>query len=451
MIYVPICIHRIFEFLQEPPFVFRNTSGQEVMYEGYSIDVMNDVAERVGFTYTIRECDGGVYGNLDSDQRWTGCVGNILKGDADIIVGAMTVTADRETVVDYTLPYYDFAGIQILMRKQKQQVNIFYFADVFSNAAWLCLGGVIALTSILLLLFDKYSPGPGFSKNVEKREEFKFNLHESIWFVVGSITMAGGGDPPRSFSARLLVAGFWFFSVIMMSTFTANLAAFLTVSRLGVTVSSLDDLAEQSDIKYSVVAESSVANYFERMAAIEENFYSMWKEMSLGTAENGNSSFAVWDYPLGDKYVTIWKSIRKTGFIKTSDAAIDKVLSENFALLTDSPIIKYITSRNCELTAIGDQFSVRPYAFALKEKSVYTKKISAAILDLQQDRKLETYKRKWWDDGKVSCPEDTSNQGLDLQSLTGSFLVVVMGIVSGVIVLGIELLWIKAKVTKKVI
>ncbi|XP_050390558.2 ionotropic receptor 25a [Patella vulgata] len=435
----------------EPPFVFRNQSGTGVTYYGYSIDVMNDIAERIGFTFTVRECDDGLYGNLDSNQLWNGCVGNILKGDADIIVGAMTVTADRETVVDYTLPYYDFAGIQIMMKKQTQQVNTFYFADVFTSQAWLCLGGVIALTSVLLMLFDKYSPAPGFCKNPDYQDQPTFNLHESIWFVIGSLTMSGGGEPPKSFSARLLVAGFWFFSVIMMSTFTANLAAFLTVSRLGVSISSLDALSAQSEVKYSAVAHSSVMNYFERMAAIEENFYTLWKNMSLGQNNEGggNNSFAVWDYPLGDKYVTIWRAIQSTGFVSDTQAGIDKVSSENFALISESPIIKYLTSRDCDLTSIGDQFSVRPYAFALKENSVYTKKISAAILDLQQDRRLETYKRKWWDDGKVSCPEDTSDQGLDLQSLTGSFLVVVMGVCSGVLVLVVELLWTRVRAHKR--
>ena len=38
-----------------------------------------------------------------------------------------------------------------------------------------------------------------------------------------------------------------------MSTFTANLAAFLTVSRMGTTIASLDELAAQSDVRWGVV------------------------------------------------------------------------------------------------------------------------------------------------------------------------------------------------------
>lgn len=43
---------------------------------------------------------------------------------------------------------------------------------------------------------------------------------------------AGGGEAPRALSGRLIAATWWVFGFIMIATYTANLAAFLTVSRL---------------------------------------------------------------------------------------------------------------------------------------------------------------------------------------------------------------------------
>ena len=120
--------------------------------------------------------------------------------EADVIVGALTVTAEREEVVDFTLPYYDFAGIQILMKKPDTNVNLFYFVDVFTTEAWLCLLGVIVLTSILLFVFERFSPRPeepGNGRGCRGGEEEEcevpkaFDLKESIWFVIGSVTLAG--------------------------------------------------------------------------------------------------------------------------------------------------------------------------------------------------------------------------------------------------------------------
>ena len=118
-----------------------------------------------------------------------------LLQEADVIVGALTVTAEREEVVDFTLPYYDFAGIQILMRKPDTNVNLFYFVDVFTTEAWLCLFGVIILTSILLFVFERFSPRgeeSGTKGGAEENDGPKaFDLKESIWFVIGSVTLAG--------------------------------------------------------------------------------------------------------------------------------------------------------------------------------------------------------------------------------------------------------------------
>ncbi|XP_005092578.2 uncharacterized protein LOC101847409 [Aplysia californica] len=147
----------------EPPFVFRNDSGGGVpRYYGYSMDVLDEISRRVGFSYTVRECDRGGYGVLKNGE-WTGCIGNVVRGEADVVLGALTVTAERDRVVDFSLPYYDFAGIQILMKRQAAEINLFYYANVFTTFAWCCLGAVVVATSLLLYAFEKFT-SPGYRK-----------------------------------------------------------------------------------------------------------------------------------------------------------------------------------------------------------------------------------------------------------------------------------------------
>ncbi|KAI8797695.1 glutamate receptor ionotropic, kainate 4, partial [Biomphalaria glabrata] len=463
----------------EPPFIFRNTS-EPGSYYGYSMDVLTEIAKTVGFTFTVRECDEGGYGMLENGI-WNGCIGNIVNGEADVILGALTVTAERDSVIDFTLPYYDFAGIQIITRRQLSNINLFYYIDVFSTQAWLSLISVVLLTSLLLWVYEKASfhclksctksagdvkadnlgqtfylgksPALAFNNNTfvskkpmpqerapgEEHPGARKCLGDNMWFVVGAVTMAGGGDAPRSVAGRVLVAGFWFFAIIIMSTFTANLAAFLTVSRMGAVISSLDDLLDQTDMKYSVVNRSSVMDYFKRMARIESDFYERWKNMTLDKSDSTNQdSLAVWEYPLGNKYGTIWATIQDNGLVNSIEDGLEKVLNENFALITESPLIQYYTGQNCLLTAIGDQFSVRPYAIGLKEKSLYTAKFSEAILKLQKERLLGSIRLKWWSTNGITCNKDTGDTGLDLYSLSGTFFVAGVGVVSGSLWLLIE-------------
>ena len=61
-----------------------------------------------------------------------------------------------------------------------------------------------------------------------------------------------------------MVAGmWWFFTLIMISSYTANLAAFLTVERMESPIESAEDLSKQSTIKYGCVEGGSTAAFFE--------------------------------------------------------------------------------------------------------------------------------------------------------------------------------------------
>ena len=96
-----------------------------------------------------------------------------------------------------------------------------------------------------------------------------------------------------------------------------------------VTISSLDDLAKQTDTKYSVVKGSDTETYFKHMAKIEETFYNNWKTMSLGSTSpntaDKSSQYAVWDYPLGDKFTIIWNRMKETGLLNSSVEGVQKV------------------------------------------------------------------------------------------------------------------------------
>ena len=60
-----------------------------------------------------------------------------------------------------------------------------------------------------------------------------------------------------------MVAGmWWFFTLIMISSYTANLAAFLTVERMESPIESAEDLAKQSTIKYGCVGGGSTSTFF---------------------------------------------------------------------------------------------------------------------------------------------------------------------------------------------
>jgi glutamate receptor, ionotropic, invertebrate len=118
----------------------------------------------------------------------------------------------------------------------------------------------------------------------------------------------------------------WFFALIMLASYTANLAAFLTMERMDATIDSADDLAKQNKIKYGAVKGGSTMKFFQ-----DSNFSTyqrMWASM---------------------------ESTRPSVFTTSNDEGRERVTKGNrqYAFLMESTSLEYMTERNCELTQIG--------------------------------------------------------------------------------------------------
>lgn len=87
--------------------------------------------------------------------------------------------------------------------------------------------------TIAMCVLDYLSPFGYHSRARESEHQRgnEFNLLNSLWFATASVLQQGPDHTPRAPSGRIMAAAFWFFILILISTYTANLAAFFT-SRL---------------------------------------------------------------------------------------------------------------------------------------------------------------------------------------------------------------------------
>ncbi len=67
----------------------------------------------------------------------------------------------------------------------------------------------------------------------------------------------------RAASTRALSVVWWMFTLVLIATYTANLAAFLSVEHMELPIRSADDLSRQTTIKYGSVSNGSTQMFFE--------------------------------------------------------------------------------------------------------------------------------------------------------------------------------------------
>lgn len=436
--------------VQHPPFMMYN--NQTGRWYGFCIDLLDAIRETVPFEYEVREVEDHEYGSLSDNGSWNGMMRELIDKRADIALSSLWVMAEREKVVDFTVPYYDLVGLTIMMQKTKTSTSLFKFLTVLENEVWLCILAAYFFTSFLMWLFDRWSPY-SYQNNRDKykddEEKREFNLRECFWFCMTSLTPQGGGEAPKNLSGRLVAATWWLFGFIIIASYTANLAAFLTVSRLEIPIETLEDLSKQYKIQYAPITNSPAYTYFHRMAEIEKRFYDIWKDMSLNDSMSDieRAQLAVWDYPVSDKYTKMFQAMKEAGFPADIDEALRRIRREGpyanneFAFIGDASTIKYLVMTNCDFAQVGEEFSRKPYAIAVQQGSPLKDQFNNAILILLNKRRLEKLKDKWWKHNSVkkNCDlENDQSDGISIHNIGGVFLVIFVGIIFACFTLAFE-------------
>lgn len=276
-----VLYYRIYTIPKDP---FLYWDDAEKKWIGFSIDMLNSLREEMEFEYEIHVVKDLKYGDIHKDGSWDGLVGELLAKRADVVVATLQVTADREKVIDFTVPYFDLAGISAVVKKHRETSSLWKFLIVMELGAWPYLICAYLLTTVLFYTFDRLSPY-SYQNNKEyyKCDEGRrtFDVRESLWFCLTSLTPQGAGEMPKNLSGQIIAATWWLFGFVIITSYTANLSGFLTVSRLTQHIHSFTDLTNQNAVGYSTIRDSVEHIYFQRMSRIEHIFWELVFKIQL--------------------------------------------------------------------------------------------------------------------------------------------------------------------------
>lgn len=188
---------------------------------------------------------------------------------ADMAVAALTISYLREQVIDFTKPFLN-VGITILFKiPKREKPGLFSFLNPLAIEIWLYVIAAYLMVSFVIFILARFSPYEWYNPHPCNADtdtvENAFSLSNSFWFTVGTLMQQGSDINPRAVSTRIVGGIWWFFTLIIISSYTANLAAFLTVERMVSPINSADDLAKQTEISYGTLAGGSTWTFFKVM------------------------------------------------------------------------------------------------------------------------------------------------------------------------------------------
>ena len=101
-----------------------DAAGQYFTYDelyGYCVDLTRYICvNKLGISCKFRIVKDNSFGNKPAnDQPWTGMIGELVRHEADLAVAPLTITSQRENVVDFSKPWMNL-GISILISKPEK-------------------------------------------------------------------------------------------------------------------------------------------------------------------------------------------------------------------------------------------------------------------------------------------------------------------------------------------
>ncbi|WP_377690356.1 transporter substrate-binding domain-containing protein [Paraburkholderia dipogonis] len=320
------------------PFVLPQTATPE----GFSIDLWNEVARRMHaeFTWVVLSNQPALLTALQ-------------QGTADVAIAAITMTPERETKVDFSLPYFD-SGLQIMVRAQSESS----FISGVLSVPWLALVQFVGIASGIILVLANLVLLSERRRDRAFRKPYWRALGEGIWVTMLIIATGEHGerDAPGAWK-RILVPTMWLIGVVLIAQFTATVTSSQTIARLQSNIRGPDDLPGK---KIGTVPGTVAADYLTHRGL---------SFLSVHTADEG--------------------------FRLLTQGNVQ-------AIVYDAPTLQYWAARrgNGELIVVGPLFRPEKYGIAMANGSVWRKHINETLLAMYEDGTYEQLYGKWFASSK---------------------------------------------------
>ncbi|KAK1399845.1 Glutamate receptor [Heracleum sosnowskyi] len=342
---------------------------------GFSIDVFKAALDSLPFRLEPEFIPVLIGSDSGGTNRTYDNLVNKLSGTKNLefeaLVGDITIRANREREVDFSLPYTESGVVMVVKAEPDRLKDIWMFIAPLSWDLWLTI--FLATIFIGLVL-----------RMLERRVNPQGQLGMLFLFPLAALVFPDRNMVGSNW-ARFVLVVWLFMAYILMQSYTANLSSILTVGQL------------------KPSAGIACAGY--QQGSFVKDFLTNWLNMDLSKCY-GYSSMEEYDraLSLGCKHGGV-------------DAIFDEI-----------PYIRlFLHQYGSKYKMVGTPYNTGGFGFAFPIGSPLSKPISKAILELRESGIMQNIEKRYFDVGNTSYydAEDASQEDPRFTSLSFAGLFII--------------------------
>ncbi|XP_026994767.2 glutamate receptor ionotropic, NMDA 3B isoform X1 [Tachysurus fulvidraco] len=372
---------------------------------GFCIDLLEKLAEDMQFDFELYIVGDGKYGAWKNGQ-WTGLVGDLLSGAADTAVTSFSINSARSKVMDFTSSFFS-TSLAILVRSKDTAAPIGAFMWPLHWSMWVGIFITLHITALFLTLYEWKSPFGLTPHGRNRVRVFSYSSALNLCYaVLFGRTIAT--KTPKCWTGRFLMNLWAIFCLLVLSSYTANLAAVMVGEKIFEEVSGIHDAKLQHPslgFRFGTVHESSAEDYMKKSFP---EVHEYMRHFNQPTTPQGVAT------------------------LKTDPPQLD-------AFIMDKALLDYQVSidAECKLLTVGKPFAIEGYGIGLPRHSPLTRNFSELVNSYKSDGFMDLLHDKWYrvtHCGKRSLAVTETLQ-MGIQHFSGLFVMLCVGVVGSLLTL----------------
>ncbi|KAK9506046.1 hypothetical protein O3M35_008054 [Rhynocoris fuscipes] len=358
----------------------------------FTLSILSHIAER--YNFTTSNIYKTSWGSELRNGTFTGILGDVQKGDAEVAGSYMLFKASRMKVADF-LMQMSFAKTSFLFLQPKRLGSYKALVYPLDKLTWF-----FVLLTILTLVFIK---------NISRFSEG--NWSDNLMVVFSSISQQGSPEMIESFSGRLFFLTLFIFSFLIMAYYSTALLGALILPAPA-EIQNWDQLMK-SDLKLGV----------ENDAQLRDDLQAD-NEKSLEVRKKLSKTARIY-YPVDEGL----EKVKKGGF------AFHFIIIDNYwklqAFFSDTEI--------CSLTDI-DKIEKGPVGLIAQKNSPY-KEHFRRTFQLLSENGITKFQREFWISGMPVCHGKQEKVVINMNATAVAFLIIFSAFISSLLVLIAEIVY----------